>query len=87
MLSLAIPGILYRYKKDQTTRDTTTIRRMAMSPFLIWYLLNFISTGYLSAVLWIRIRNNPNFLAGSESEPEKKVRIRIRTWNRIQTLL
>jgi hypothetical protein len=36
-------------------------------------------------VLWIRIRNNPNFLAGSESESEKKVRIRIRI--RIQTVL
>jgi hypothetical protein len=39
----------------------------------------------LTAVLWIRIRNNPNVLAGSESESEKKVRIRIRIW--IQTLL
>jgi hypothetical protein len=37
------------------------------------------------AVLWIQIRNNPNVLAGSESE--KKVRIRIQTRNRIQTLL
>jgi hypothetical protein len=32
---------------------------------------------YFLAVLWIRIRNNPNVLAGSESE--KKVRIRIQT--------
>jgi hypothetical protein len=37
------------------------------------------------AVLWIRIRNNPNVLAGSESESDQKVRIRIRI--RIQTLL
>jgi hypothetical protein len=40
---------------------------------------------HLWAVLWIRIRNNPNVLAGSESESEQKVRIRIRI--RIQTLL
>jgi hypothetical protein len=39
------------------------------------------SGSYFKAVLWIRIRNNPNVLAGSESE--KKVWIRIR----IQTLL
>jgi hypothetical protein len=44
---------------------------------------SFVVRWHDSAVLWIRIRNNPNFLAGSESE--KKVRIPIRI--RIQTLL
>jgi hypothetical protein len=36
----------------------------------------------LPFVLWIRTRNNPNVLAGSESE--KKVRIRIHTHCRIK---
>jgi hypothetical protein len=37
-----------------------------------------IKNTVLRAVLWIQIRNNPNVLAGSESESEKKVRIRSR---------
>jgi hypothetical protein len=37
----------------------------------------------LPGSVWIRIRNIPNFLAGSESESEQKVRIQIRIRIRI----
>jgi hypothetical protein len=40
-----------------------------------------------AAVLWIRLRNNPNVLAGSESKSESEQKVRIRIQIRIQTLL
>jgi hypothetical protein len=55
--------------------------------FLMFFIRFSRRTYIVGAVLWIRIRNNPNVLAGSESESEQKVRIRIRIRIRIQTLL
>jgi hypothetical protein len=71
---------LAKKTKSPKSRDTVPLKSR-------FFKGTILKKGCTEAVLWIRIRirNNPNVLAGSESE--QTVRIRIRIQIRIQTLL